>query len=497
MQDKRGMNKKVVSRSYIFTNPDYKSNFTPEPKPFRSNFEAEPFKTFKSTFGRIKDIPLISYKGIRIKVLGGSKPVKIRLIHTKNLALDIETMPRIIHFNKLTLPVMENKVIEEQVKKNSLSLVNLFSFRCQNSNLRKRKDSENKNVSDRDSKADLNEFKKITPPLKANKYNQKEFNQENYNSNFSKDGFGYVNKNKVRHRMGSIPNNQFLQSDNLLKKRSTTEFLCSLPEVQKIKEEDRERQEDYKVRAFHKKDNLLSKKVWEYHHLFSFIKLFYESRVYRPELIDKFNDKELSVFCRLINIDPSLIHKSTSKEQILSQIKEIFFGVEEKKKGYKITNNKRFVFRKIKGLMIAMFNRQHIKMKMTKRERDELFFFYYFQNSKEYLQFSEKEKKDLRKFMSVYMEANIELVWRFPLFVKDFTIIFRNFREELKLSYFKKKLEKYRAYLIGLRNKDLIEINKTTLPFQYMPLNHNTIDQYIEDFYGDYGMFLNSDTKQS
>ena len=497
MQDKRRMNKNVISRSYIFTNPDYKSNFTPEPNPFKSTFEAWPFKPFKSTFGRIKDIPLVSYKGIRIKILGGSKPMNIRLIHAKNLALDIETMPRMIHFNKLTLPVMENNVIEQQVKRNSLSLVNLFSFRCQNSDLRKRKDSENKNVSDRDSKADLNEFKKKTAPLKIKNNNQKEFNLENYNSDFSKKEVGFVNKNEVQQRMDSIHSNQFLQADNLLKKRSTAEFLCSLPEVHKTKQEDRDKQEDYSVRAFQKKDNLLSKEAWEYHHLFSFIKLFYESRIYRPELIDKFNDKELSVFCRLININPSLIHKSTLKEQILPQIKEIFFGVEEKKKGYKITNNKRFVFRKIKGLMIIKFNRQHIKMKMTKRERDELFFFYYFQNSKEYLQLSEKEKKDLRNFMSVYMEANIELVWRFPLFVKDFTIIFRNFREELKLSYFKKKLEKYRAYLIGLRNKDLIEINKTTLPFQYMPLNHNTIDQCIEDFYGDYGMFLNSDTKES
>ena len=214
-----------------------------------------------------------------------------------------------------------------------------------------------------------------------------------------------------------------------------------------------------------------------------FIVLFYFHREYRPELVEFFNDKEIHVFCKFLNRSQCSVEKFLrTKEKLLVLSNKVFNGVEQRKKGYKVTNNKRFIFRKIRMILQAKLIQGKLRNKLLKREKEQLFFAFYFENCPEYAGLTEQEKSDLRLVLNTYEEKRIKVVWRFEKFGRAFAEVFVDLFSHLKESYYREKLTKMRKYINSLSGLDTKTIMKSKLPFKNLPINHNSVEEYKRDF---------------
>ena len=128
--------------------------------------------------------------------------------------------------------------------------------------------------------------------------------------------------------------------------------------------------------------------------------------------------------------------------------------MEQRKKGYKVTNNKRFIFRKIRMTLQSRLIQGKLKNKLLKREKEQLFFAFYFENCSEYNSLNPTEKADLKLVLNTYEEKKIKIVWRFKKFTKDFAEIFADLFTHLSNSYYKEKLTKMRKYINSLKEID-------------------------------------------
>lgn len=214
-----------------------------------------------------------------------------------------------------------------------------------------------------------------------------------------------------------------------------------------------------------------------------FINLFYSFREYRPDLVDFFNNKEIHVFCKFLNRSQCSIEKfQRTKEKLLVLSNKVFNGIEQRKKGYKVTNNKRFIFRKIRMILQSKLIQGLLKKRLLKRERENLFFAYYFKNCEEYKGLTEKEKFDLKVVLNTYEEKKIQVVWRFEKFSRDFSFVFVDLFKNLSLSYYKEKLAKINKFINSLKGLSEKDIVKSKLPFKSLPVNHNSVEEYKKDF---------------
>lgn len=230
---------------------------------------------------------------------------------------------------------------------------------------------------------------------------------------------------------------------------------------------------------------------WEFATFFQFLRSFYIEREYLPYLVDSFNRKEIFVFCKFINRSQCTIEKfQRNKQKLLTLANKVFNGVEVRRRGYKITNNKRFVFRKIKAIMVSKFAEETLKVKTSKKEKDELFFFHYFQNRSQYKQMSPTERTDLESFLNIYEESKINLVWQFTDFLRDFSLVFFEFPDYLTKTYYREKVARYRTYLLDLTDRSTEEVFRARLPVKSLPINHNIIKEYMRDFKNSFGHIL-------
>lgn len=213
--------------------------------------------------------------------------------------------------------------------------------------------------------------------------------------------------------------------------------------------------------------------------LYLFLNLFFIHREYKPCLIDFFTDNEILVFCKFINFPHYSVERfKNSMTQVLFLSDRVFNGVEVRKRGYKVTNNKRFIFRKVRQIMLIKLT----KSKQLKKEKDKFFFHYYFSSQEEFSSLNIEDMSVLKTILMIYEEKKIDLIWRFELFRKDFISVFREFRKWLASTYFKNKLIGYRRFLLRLEGKDADHIKNIQLPFKKLPVNHNRISEYMNDF---------------
>ena len=281
------------------------------------------------------------------------------------------------------------------------------------------------------------------------------------------------------------------KSDGLSNKRRKTKTPLYIESSEQL---DRKNHKDfvneYLVKSAKDRFDLEVERIWtkleaesEFKVLKLFIILFYSFREYRPDLVDFFNNKEIHVFCKFLNRSQCSIEKfQRTKEKLLVLSNKVFNGIEQRKKGYKVTNNKRFIFRKIRMILQSKLIQGLLKKRILKREKEKLFFAYYFENCVEYKKLTEEEKYDLKVVLNTYEEKKIQIVWRFEKFSRDFSFVFVDLFKNLSLSYYKEKLAKINKFINSLKGLSEKDILKSKLPFKSLPVNHNSVEEYKKDF---------------
>ena len=229
---------------------------------------------------------------------------------------------------------------------------------------------------------------------------------------------------------------------------------------------------------------------WNLFRLYNLFKVFYVEGTYERNLIFELNTREQLILCKIIKVNINEIPKLVGNRELIASIADKYFGNGMKKKGYKVTNNKRFVFRKVRAILYKNLQNLQSSAKVSKKSRDAKFFIYYFQNAPEYSKLTTKERNDVKSLLKTYEESKIGVVWKFKAFTEDFSKVFFNFPEELTKAYYLKKVCALKFCLEYLDYKDDEQILKSDVPIKCLPRPLNVIKQYMADFFNSFGDYL-------
>ena len=224
---------------------------------------------------------------------------------------------------------------------------------------------------------------------------------------------------------------------------------------------------------------------WKFYSLYKLINLYFIEDIYKPNLISYFNKHEMLVFFKLLNLSlPNhLKFKNHCTLKTVIETADIFFNDPNIfVKVDKLTNNKRFVFRKIRSIMLNNLIKDRGLEDLSKKKKEKEFFKYYFKKDPVYKKFNFSEKKDLMKLMNVYYESKIHVVWNFTVFTNEFVRIFNRFHEELKESYYQETVYSLKFYLEYLGDKDIDVIRTSAIPIKRLPHNKKVIQIFKEEF---------------
>lgn len=231
---------------------------------------------------------------------------------------------------------------------------------------------------------------------------------------------------------------------------------------------------------------------WEFENLNKFFSSYYLDKFFDPSLVENLNFKERIVFTRMLDVPLQKRDRLIrSNYQLLSLARRTFLTSKDDKKAYKITNSKRFVFRKIKTIMYQEFKRGEFRRHLSKKDLDRQFFNRYFSSQPEFRELCDIEKSIVETLYFTYKESKIEMVWKFREFTRDFLIVLRRFPEELMKGYFKPKYESIKIFLESLKGKDVGHLERVKPPCKKLPINHCTVELYISDFIEAFGKYLN------
>lgn len=424
----------------------------------------------------------VSFKGIPVKIIGKRSFTCFKPLESiKSFNLQEEELVKRNLKTEVSIETSKNNKSKEA--KNQYQIRNIFLKRLQvntdkeTNSFANSKDLYKQNLSENCAKRNINSLEtknadrsvlnpklKIPKPIFHQPHNDKEL------INFESDIF------KKRDQPDQFSKNQVNSTKLTISRINGFTFLKEKTDmIMEFKEQ--------------KRNKFLKK--WEFRNLYTFLKTYYLDSVYDPSYIDSFTERETIVFKRLINKKQDIFNTSNDEKSDLKKTAYfVFNGTEERKRGYKITNNKRFVFRKIKTLLMNRYLIRIKKKNALKNERDNYFFNYYFASDKEYEKLNTTDQKKLYRFLDVYEESKIKLIWRFDHYVTDFSHMFYRFEDELRKTYYNEKLSKLKAFLVRLTKKPLESLNKARLPMKNLPLNHNVIKEYMQDFYNSYGYFL-------
>lgn len=232
--------------------------------------------------------------------------------------------------------------------------------------------------------------------------------------------------------------------------------------------------------------------TWDFKILNQFFESYYLKKDFQTELVDKFNIKEKIVFLKMIGIRNEYKQMALQDSKLLlSLAQQTLMTDKDEQKAYKVTNSKRFVYRKIKTIMYQEFKKKEFRRHLSKKDVDYQFFTYYFKNQPEYAELCDIEKKVIETLYFTYKESKIDLIWRFAKFTRDFTVILKRFPDELHKSYYTPKYETIKIFLESLNGKDVEYLRGVRPPCKKLPLNHCVIDLYISDFIKAFGKYLN------
>lgn len=225
--------------------------------------------------------------------------------------------------------------------------------------------------------------------------------------------------------------------------------------------------------------------------LITFFSTYYLQEEYLFDLIEKFNIEERLVMLILLNRAPKSVHSNCiSTPNMKKYMQNYFIKPEVRTKGYKVTNNKRFIFRRVKGLMMDDLILKLKKRKMTKAQKDKLFISYYFIEQDEYSTLSMKQKEEMEWAINFYRENKLNFIWDFKVFRESFSKYFRVLRQQLQKNYFARKITSLKRYFRSLRDKSFEEIILLKSEAPKLALSHRSIKDYMNDFVISFGRHL-------
>ena len=251
-------------------------------------------------------------------------------------------------------------------------------------------------------------------------------------------------------------------------------------------------------------DNCLSRKStgehssptapsWTFQNLILFLEEYYFHYRFCPDIILDLNTRERVVLTRLLNTNFKNRKKAVEDPILLRKLVCDHFNKQPNQhKGYKVTNSKRFVYRKIKTVLYQNFKNGRFRKHLSKKALDSEFFAHYFGNTTEYQYLDLEEKKAIKTLYFTYEETKIHLLWRFSEYKKDFLAVLLNFKEEMQKYYFSQKITNLRNFLESVNDRSEQEVKAAKMPFTNIPLTHSIVDLYVSDFIKAFGNHLNN-----
>lgn len=246
----------------------------------------------------------------------------------------------------------------------------------------------------------------------------------------------------------------------------------------------------YNPQAFKPNSINVADNKWPLNRLLNLFETFYIEGVYTRDAITDFTHREQLIFLKIIKTSSNDIPKLIGNTAQITQIANKYFESDNKRKSYKITNNKRFVFRKIKSIMYKNVQDPKSHSKVSKKTRDTKFFHYYFQNAPEYSKLTTRERADVKSLLRTYEESKINVIWKFKRFTTDFSKIFFSLPKEMMNTYYLKKVNVLKFCLEYVNDKSDDFILAEHLPIKSLPRPLTVIKEYMVDFFNSFGEYL-------
>lgn len=221
---------------------------------------------------------------------------------------------------------------------------------------------------------------------------------------------------------------------------------------------------------------------WNFKRLFNFLNSYYINKNFDISSIEYFNIREKVILARMIDLFHKFNNSVSLNSDNFPKNVEKYFTRQKSGQKYKVTNGKRFVYRKIKGVMMKKFRENAFRKHFSKKKLDEEFFNHYFRRTDNFNSLSEEEKNQLKSMLTFYDEIGLHLLWKFKAFCKDFIEILNDFEQLLQTFYFQPKLNSLKKFLEIINDENLENIKIVKLPYVRLPLPHSVIELYVSDF---------------
>lgn len=223
-----------------------------------------------------------------------------------------------------------------------------------------------------------------------------------------------------------------------------------------------------------------------------FLEDLYLKEIFKPGALESFNKYELIIICKIMKVPkadiPTLL---TDMLQLRDSFEQFYTSENPRNRKHKITNNKRFIFRKMKATMIDRLFQDDNEFQNKKSKENE-FFSRYFKSQPEYLTLNQAEADSLQSILKSYEEHKIKVLWRFKKFTRDFSSLFFNLTHMADNSHNLMKLNSFKLYLQSLCDLDEAAIINSILPIKSLPLSSHVIKQFMVDFFNSFGGYLQS-----
>lgn len=232
---------------------------------------------------------------------------------------------------------------------------------------------------------------------------------------------------------------------------------------------------------------------WVFQNLVTFLEEYYLQYNLHPEIILRLNPREKIILIRLLNTNFKNKKRAFEDQTFLQKLACDFFNKQPNQhKGYKVTNSKRFIYRKIKTVLYQNFKNGKFRKHLSKKALDNEFFEYYFSKAPEYQTLCPEEREAIKTLYFTYEETKIHLLWRFKIYKRNFTAILLNFKEEMQKYYFNQKVRNLKHFLESIHDRSEQDVKVVKLPFASLPLTHQVVDLYVSDFVRSFGDNLNN-----
>lgn len=212
-----------------------------------------------------------------------------------------------------------------------------------------------------------------------------------------------------------------------------------------------------------------------------FYSLFYDG-IFNDEYFENFTFLARLVMSKFVDGNEFGQDNYLNKELLKKKITEKFLCEEKKRRGFKITNAKRFIFRKVKNILFKKF----------KKEKEDISDYkileYYFKNGE--VPFEKRDFLNFKRWLNNYKKNEIVEILKYENFVRDFLKILDNFIDEMRVYYYKAKIQDIFFHLDNLTLRKILKINEIYLPWSKIPYSHRSLIKFKGDFEKSFSNFL-------